>query len=131
MPNITAPITLFDGLATPVTRSFVPYRVAPELATFYYKVNVMRSAWIGLDVKWSDSSAKRPTTRQEISLDYPLVRNVAGVDTIVANGRAIVTFVIPDQMTDQEIKDLRAFTQGSLGNAAITAGTVNREPLYG
>jgi hypothetical protein len=133
MPNITAPISLSDGLATPVARSFVPNRVDPELSRFFYKVLPLRASWVSLEVKWSDSSPKRPTVRQDLTIDYPLIRNNAttGLDELRATARAFVNFVIPDDMLDQEIKDLRAFTVNAINNASIQAGIVSREPLWG
>lgn len=133
MPNITAPLSLNDGLATPVARSFVPNRVDPELSRFYYKTTALRASWTTLEVKWSDSTPKRPTVRQELSVGFPIIRPsaVTSLDELVADGRAFVTFVIPDQMSDQEIKDLRAFTVNAINNASIAAGTVSREPLWG
>lgn len=131
MPHITAPLSLMDALATPVARSFAPQKLGMDASRFAYKVNPARLSWILLDVNWSDSTDKRPTVRQELKLEFPIVRVVNGVDTRVAVGRATTTFVLPDEMTEQEVKDMRSYLIGAMSQSAITAGIYSREPIWG
>lgn len=131
MPHITAAIPLNDGLSTPVARSFAPQLMGMDLSRFAYKKGVPKFTWVFLDVKWSDSTPKRPTVRQEVATEFPIIRNIGGVDTKVSVGRAITTFIIPDEMTDDEIKDLRAFQLSALSHGAVTSGILGREPIWG
>lgn len=131
MPHITTAIALGDGLATPVNRSFAPQALGMDLSRFAYKKNTSKFGWVFLDVKWSDSTPKRPTVRQEVAIEFPVVRTVAGVDTKVSVGRAYTTYVIPDEMTADEVKDMRAFMINSQLNASIYAGVTDREPIWG
>lgn len=131
MPHITASIMLSDGLTTPVPRAFLPQSLGMDLSRFAYKKILPKFGWVFADVKWSDSTPKRPTVRQEIAIEFPIVRTVAGVDTKVSTARAYTTFVIPDEMTEDEIKDMRAFLMSAQTNTAIYAGSVSREPIWG
>lgn len=132
MPHITSAFTINDGQATPVARSFAPQLMGMELSRFAYKKIPAKPGWIFLDVKWSDSTPKRPTVRQEISIELPILRTVNSVpDTKVAVARAITTFVIPDEMTEDEVKDLRAFLLGALNISSLTSGVTTREPIWG
>lgn len=131
MPHITTAISLSDGQATPVARSFTPQSLGMTLSRFAYKKIAAKFGWVFFDVKWSDSTPKRPTVRQEISIEMPIVRPVAGVDTKVSTARAFTTFVIPDEMTEDEIKDMRAFLIAAQSNGNISVGSTQREPLWG
>lgn len=131
MPHITAAMSLNDGLATPVPRSFAPQQLGMELSRFSYKKIQPKFGWVNADIKWSDSTPKRPTVRQEISIEFPIVRNLAGVDTRQSVARAILTYVIPDDMTEDEVKDLRAFMTNLNNRTDVTVGTTLREPFWG
>lgn len=131
MPHITTSLNLLDGLATPVARSFVPQKLGMDNSRFAYKVLPARMSWVLLDVIWSDSTDKRPTVRQDLKVEFPIVRQVNGVDTRAAVGRATVTFVIPDEMTEAEVKDMRKFLMSALDQSALQAGIFTREPIWG
>lgn len=133
MAHVTGPLSISDGLATPVSRSFEPRKLDAAASTFVYKraTTDSREKWVSLGVLWSDSTVKRPTVRQEVSIEFPVLRDVAGVSTVVAIGRAVVTFVVPDVMTEDEVKDMRAFTLNGTSNASISLGTIKREPIFG
>lgn len=129
MPHITSGFTIADGLAT--VRTFAPQSIGMDHSRFAYKRLTQKFTWVTLDVKWSDSTPKRPTVRQEVATDFPVIRAVSGVDTKIGAGRAITTYIIPDEMTEDEVKDLRAFHINALGIAVIASGTTQREPIWG
>lgn len=131
MPHITAPLVLSDGLATPIGRSFAPQQIGMDLSRFAFKKIPAKFGWVFFDVKWSDSTPKRPTVRQEVATEFPIVRAVAGVDTRTSIGRVVTTFVIPDDMTEDEVKDMRAFHLAGLSQTAVFNGVLLREPIWG
>lgn len=131
MPQVTGALSLNDGLTTPVARSFVPQMVGSDHSRFAYKVQTAKPSWITFDVKWSDSTPKRPTVRQELATEFPIMRAVNAVPTRVGAARAITTYIIPDDMTETEVKDLRAFHINGLSNASMASGVTVREPLWG
>lgn len=131
MPQITGALPLNDGLATPVARSFVPQMIGSDHSRFAYKVSTIKPTWVTFDVKWSDSTPKRPTVRQELATELPIVRVINAVPTRISTARAITTYVIPDDMTEAEAKDLRAFHISGLSHSAVAVGITIREPFWG
>lgn len=133
MPHITAALSLLDGQATPVARSFVPRVMGVNESIFRYARTAgdTPDKTVNLKVNWSESSPKRPTTRQAIEIAYPVLRTVNGIITVVDTGRVQCLNIIPDSMTDLEIADMIYFAKNAQFNAAIYAGSVQREPIWG
>lgn len=131
MPHITAPLSIVDSI--PTARSFAPRKLGIEESAFYYARTVgdVPAQQIGLNVKWSDSTPKRPTVRQVIELTWPVLRTVNSLQTTVDTARGQVSFVIPDSMTEAEATDMIAFMSNSIVNANIKLGVTKREPLWG
>lgn len=133
MPHITTALLLSDGQTTPVDRSFEPRKLGVELSEFAYKRTSTdpKDQWIIGTVAWSDSTPKRPTTRQSNKIAFPILRTVDGLVTVVGVGRAELNFVVPDIMLDTEVKDMHAFVRNLANNASIKKGVVEKEPIFG
>ena len=102
MSQITGPISINNGAATPVAKSFAPERVAPELSTFTERTAASSAGFLRLGVSYSAASAKRNTNRVDIAFDMPVLQTVGTVSTVAYVGRFKGYFVIPDTMTAAE-----------------------------
>lgn len=130
MSQVTGPLSINNGAATPVAKSFAPEQVAPGLSTFTERSATSSSGFIRLGVGLSTAKANRPTNRVDIALDLPILQSVNGVNSTAYTGRFKGTFVLPDQMTAAERADLAAFVANALDNAQIRAVIKDLDPLY-
>lgn len=130
MSQVTGPLTINDGLATPVARSFAPTRVAPERSTFAEKSAAVSAGFKTLGVGLSLASASRPTNRVDVDLTFPVLQTVSGISTVAYTGLFKGYFVLPDVMTAAERADLAAFVANALDNAQIRAVVKDLDPMY-
>ena len=130
MSQVTGPLTINDGSATPVAKSFAPERVGSELSIFSERTPAVSAGFTRLSVGLSAANAKRPTNRVEVELSLPVLSTVNGVSTVAYTGRFKGYFVIPDQMTAGERANLHAFVANGLANNQIRAIVKDLDPLY-
>lgn len=130
MSQITGPLSINDGAATPVAKSFAPERVAPELSTFTERTAASSAGFLRLGVSYSAASSKRSTNRVDISFDYPVLQSVNGVNSVAYTARFKGQFVIPDVMTAAERANLQAFVANAMSNAAVKAVVKDLDPMY-
>jgi len=130
MSQITGPLSINNGAATPVAKSFAPERVSPDLSTFTERTAAVSAGFSRLSVGYSPASSKRTTNRVDVKLDFPVLSTVNGVSTVAYVGRFSGYFVIPDTMTAAERADLRAFVANALDNTAVMGVVKDLDPLY-
>lgn len=130
MSQITAPLSILDGLATPVARSFAPMRVAPDQSVFAEKTSPVSAGYKLLKVGLSSASAARPTNRVDVELQFPVVSTVNGISTVAYTGLFKGYFVLPDVMTSAERADLAAFVANALDNAQVRGVIKDLDPMY-
>jgi len=130
MSQITGPLSINNGAATPVAKSFAPERVSPDLSTFTERSAAVSAGFTRLSVGYSPASSKRATNRVDVKLDLPVLSTVNGVSTVAYVGRFQGYFVIPDVMTALERADLRAFVANALDNTPIMGIVKDLDPLY-
>jgi len=130
MSQISGPLSINDGLATPVARSFAPERVGPENSVFVERTSGVSAGYKKLAVRFSAASAKRATNRVDIDLDLPVLQTISGVSTVAYVGRFKGYFVLPDQMTAAERADIAAFVANALDNTAVRAVVKDLDPMY-
>lgn len=130
MSQVTGPLSINNGAATPVAKSFAPERVGPELSSFTERSAAVSAGFPRLSVGFSPASSKRATNRVDIKLDLPVLATVNGVSTVAYVGRFVGYFVVPDVMTAAERADLRAFTANALNHAQIVSVVKDLDPLY-
>lgn len=130
MSQITAPLSILDGLATPVARLFAPMRVAPDQSVFAEKTSPVSAGYKLLKVGLSSASASRPTNRVDVELQFPVVSTVNGISTVAYTGLFKGYFVLPDVMTSAERADLVAFVANALDNTQIRGVIKDLDPLY-
>lgn len=130
MSQVTGPLTINNGAATPVAKSFAPEQVSPVLSTFTERSAASSVGFIRLGVSLSPASGKRATNRVNIDLDLPVMATVNGVNTLAYTLRFKGYFIIPDQATSAERADLAAFVANALDNAQIRAVVKDLDPMY-
>jgi hypothetical protein len=130
MGQVTAPLSINNGAATPVAKSFAPERVAPDNSVFTERSAAVSVGFYKLGIVFSAASAKRPTNRVDMSLDLPVLNTVNGISTVAYVGRFKGYFVIPDTMTALERADLHAFVANALDNAMVKAVVKDLDPMY-
>lgn len=125
-----ANITLADGQATPVNKTFevmtaqagqdVPARWVEKTAGVY-------AGFIQLT-----SLVRRTTnksTKVQVKVALPKLSS-DGLNSLVHTGYGTVDFTIPDTMSLQERKDLSRFLANALDNAIIRDAIENTSPAY-
>lgn len=130
MSQVTAPLSINDGQAAPVAKSFAPVRVAPDRSVFAEKTASVSAGFIQLGVGMSAASGSRSTNRVDISLKYPVLQTVNGVSTVAYTGLFKGYFVIPDTMTAAERANMAAFVANALDNTQIRGVIKDLDPLY-
>lgn len=130
MSQITGALSINNGAATPVAKSFAPVEVAPVRSVFAEKTATVSAGFTNLTVAYSPASSKRSTNRIDLSLDYPVLMTVNGVSSVAYVGRFKGYFVIPDTMTAGERADLHAFVANALQNTQIKGVVKDLDPLY-
>lgn len=130
MSQITGALSINNGAATPVAKSFAPERIAPDLSTFVERSAPASAGYLRLGVGFSPASSKRPTNRVEISFDFPVLQTVNGISSVAYTARFKGTAVLPDQMTATERADFAAFVANSLDVSSIRNVIKDLDPLY-
>jgi len=130
MPQITGPISILNGAATPVAKSFAPMRVAPDLTVFAEKSVGVSAGYTQLKLGFSPASTQRPTNRVDFSLDLPILSTVNGVSTVASTARFKGYWVIPDTLTDAQRADFEAFVRNGIAAAPVVAAVKNLDPSY-
>lgn len=124
-----ADISLLDGLATPVARTFSVVKATPELTVWKDKRLTKLAYWpeVSLSADLPVSNAK--TRKNELRVRKPVVDAVSGQVTDVGMFRIIGD--IPASMSQAEIDDLVAFTANAFSNALIKGAVKDMNPIIG
>lgn len=130
MSQVTGNLTINDGSATPVAKTFAPLEVAPSSSVFAEKSAGISAGYTLLTVTFDRARANRKTNKIGISLALPIVGIVNGVSTVTDTGRFSGTFTVPDNFTAQNRADLHAFVANALNNALLKGVVKDLDPLY-
>lgn len=125
-----ANITLADGQATPVSKTFevvtaqsgqdVPARWAEKTAGVY-------AGFIQLTALVRRTTNK--STKVQVKVALPKLSS-DGLNSLVHTGYASVELTLPDTMSVQERKDLSRYIANALDNAIIRDAIENMSPAY-
>lgn len=130
MSQITAPLSINNGAATPVAKSFAPESVAPGLSVFTERSAAVSAGFYRLSVGFSPATANRKTNRVTLELALPGLQSVNGIYSVAYTGRFKGEFILPDTMTNAERWDLHAFVANALDDAKLKAIVRDLDPLY-
>lgn len=130
MSQVTGPLSINDGAATPVAKSFAPIAVSPSISIFAEKTAASSSGFVKLTTKTSPAASNRPTNRVDVEVDMPVLETVDGTNKVTRTGRFKGYFVIPDTMTGEERANLHAYAANALDAALVKELIVDLETLY-
>jgi len=130
MSQVTGPLSINNGAASPVAKSFAPQAVAPDRSIFTERSATQSAGYLKLEVLSSFASGNRNTNRVDVNFDMPILETVNGVTKVSRVGRFKGYFVIPDTMTATERADLAAFVANALDNTQVRAIVKDLDPLY-
>lgn len=130
MAQVSGPIVINNGAATPVAKSFSPEKVSPEGSTFTERSAASSAGFVRLGVAYSPASGGRKTNRINLDLTYPVLATVNGVSSVAYTGLFKGYFVVPDVMTNLERADLIAFVANALDNTLIRGVVKDLDPMY-
>jgi len=130
MSQVTGPLTINNGAATPVAKSFAPERVASDLSVFSERSAAVSAGFARLNVGFSSASASRPTNRVDLELALPTLQTINGVSSVAYTGRFKGYFVLPDTMTAAERADLHAYVANALDITLVKAVVKDLDPMY-
>jgi len=125
-----AAITINDGLATPVARTFSPESVTPALSVFSERSAGIASLFKKLKLTNTFASGKSTVNRATFKVEYPVAQVVGGVTSVAYILRANLELILPDQCTDADRKDLYAYLKNGLAHASITGVLRDLDPQY-
>lgn len=128
--QINGALTINDGSATPVAKSFQPERVAPDSSSFTERSSGISAGFTRLTVGFSPASSSRATNRVDVSVDLPILQTVNGVSTVAYVGRFKGYFVIPDVCTAADRANLHAYVANALSNPTVKAVVKDLDPMY-
>lgn len=130
MSQITGPITINNGAATPVAKTFSPERVSPELSVFTERSAGASSGFIRLSYGLDVAKSTRKTNRVNVEISMPVTAIVNGITSLQYTGLFKGYWVLPDQMSPAERADMHAFVTNALANANIKAAVKDLDPAY-
>lgn len=125
-----ASVSLLDGQNTPATVVFSPLPTKDGIVTFVDRSGGITAGMTVLKVGYSDASVQRPTVKTRYSVEYPVMGTVDGTLKVIRTLRANVEFVLPDESTDAERKNLYAFAYNGLNHALLKPALRDHDPLY-
>jgi len=131
-------IVVPDAATTPVNHTFQPITVdGGAIATWREQTAAVASGFWSLVSKFRTPLAgqRDKMYRIQISVGIPVlvteVINGISVPKVARTSRASVEFLLPEDGTLQERKDLRKILTGVLDNALIKAEVEDLLPVYG
>lgn len=130
MSNITAPLSISNGAATPVAVSFAPERITPDLSTFVDRTAGVSALYPRLSVGYLPATANRPTNRIDYNFDYPVGATVNGVTTVASVGRIRCRVTVPDTFDAAARANLIALFANALDNMQVRAVSKDLDPMF-
>lgn len=130
MSQVTGPLSINDGAATPVAKFFAPIAVSPSVSIFTERTAAASAGFVRLTTKTSPAASNRPTNRVDVEVDLPVLETVNGTNKVTRTGRFKGYFVIPDTMTADERAHLHAYVANALDEELIKELVVDLETLY-
>lgn len=124
-------IILADGATTPVNVTYTPEYQDANGLTFADRRLASPELWPRFTLSFSRATQARKSYHVSLSVSYPIVRNVDGVDTVagIARYEKPGRFVIPTNATEQERKHLSAIVRNALSHTTVRAYVELLDPI--
>lgn len=129
MAQATA-ISINDGAATPVAKTFNPESVTPALSVFADRTSGIAIAFPRLKVSNTFANGKSVVNRAKFQVELPVTTTLNGVTTTAYTLRANVDVILPDGSTDADRKHLFAFLTNGLNHTLVRGAVRDLDPLY-
>lgn len=129
MPAISA-LSLADGQATPVTRTFEVVTTNGRLADFEERSSTTPLGYKPLSIEVRKPASPSAAHRIIVDLKIPTTAVVNGTDVVARFSTAKLELNISQAATVAERKDLAAFVASLLANASFKNLVANVEPYY-
>lgn len=130
MSQVTGPIAVNNGAASPVSKSFAPQVVSPSESVFTERSAAISAGYQKITIKFDPANSNRASNRIDYNVDMPIVEVVSGVNQVTRTLRFKGYFVIPDTATAAERADLAAFVANGLDVANVRGVIKDLDPLY-
>lgn len=126
-------ITVLDAETTPVSHDFTPSQINGDMASYNEKSATSAQGFWPLTL-----TLRRPQTngtgarvfRSQVNLGIPVIESVNGVDSVTRTLRANVEFILPENSSLQERKNLRKLLVEILSDAQVTDVVENLNNVY-
>lgn len=123
-------LTVNDGQTTPVAHAFAPFSKDGYSSVFVDRSPVSAIGWKKLTYQVIPQATKLAANKVGINIVDPALATVDGQVVKARQSTANVIFNFAPDATEQERKDLVAYTINSLSNATVKDGIIKMEPMY-
>lgn len=123
-------LTIADGQATPVNRTFAVEQATPALASFADRSAGVAAGFYRIKLSNRFATTKSAVNRSKMTIECPILATANGVSTVDHTARATLEFILPDNSTDTERKNIYAFVKNALGNSAVQSALRDLDPMY-
>lgn len=129
MPAI-ATLTINDGQAAPAAHTFAVVGTTGQKATWADKAGGIPIGYTKLTNEVREAKSTNGAHSVIFGFEQPTMGTVNGVSQRVRVSSAQVRYNFAQDSTDQERKDLVAYTINALSNASVKAAVINIEGHY-
>lgn len=131
MPSITTSLTINNGAASPVAKTFSISEKNPSQTVFEERSSGVQSNFTTLRVRSQKPQGARKQSRTEYKVVQPLLRtSPTGVVAPAAYNTSLCSFTIAEDATADERKDLFAYMVNGLSHALLKPVTTDLDPIY-
>lgn len=126
-----ASLSLNDGQATPVAHTFNPAgNLNPGGAIFEERTAGVAIGYLRVSTTLKPPSGSSKVYRANAKVELPVLQTVDGVQQVAYTLRANIEYLIPDQATDAQRKDLHGYALSVLGHSLTRGALRDLDPLY-
>lgn len=130
MPAI-APIVINDATTpTPVAHTFAPVTTNGSQSKYADRAASLPAGYLKLEHEITPPSGARTTYQLNVGYQFPVVKPIDGVDTVVRYSAGKLTLNFDPSSTAQERDDALTLLTGFLNNATVKTSVKNLEPFY-
>lgn len=129
MAQASASVTINDGLATPVARTFTAVKASPELTVYKDKRKAKYNQWPEITLRATLPSNNAKLRSAELRVAMPIVDPTTNL--VVDTGRFRGTFDLPNTMSQAEVDDLHAYATNALQHALFKGAIKDADVIIG
>lgn len=123
-------IAIADGKSTPVIHTFAPVTTDGSVAELANRNATIPQGFEGMNISVRKPASATGSYRIDLSMSFPVVATVNGVDQVVRMSKASLTLNLSQLGSAAERKDARVLLANALQNSLVAQAIENLEPLY-